>query len=209
MTTTPPEHANDHGNLRLVQRRALAGGRGISWSPHHRRGFIMLRRSHEHSAPRHPLSDRAADRADARQAGRRAARRRGRCSSSRSGTASAPSSFAAAPTSSSRAATCEPLDRYFPELHDALLRAALPERCVVDGEIVIATRAGARFRRAPAAAASGGVAGGEAGAGDAGVVRRVRPARRRAADDLRERAAERAPRAARAAAGRRAGRRST
>jgi ATP-dependent DNA ligase len=30
----------------------------------------------------------------------------------------------------------KPLDRYFPELHDSL-RAQLPERCVVDGEIVI------------------------------------------------------------------------
>jgi ATP-dependent DNA ligase len=37
-----------------------------------------------------------------------------------------------------------PLDRYFPELHDALLRA-LPERCVVDGEIVIATATGLDF----------------------------------------------------------------
>jgi ATP-dependent DNA ligase len=37
-----------------------------------------------------------------------------------------------------------PLDRYFPELHDALL-AALPENCIVDGEIVIATRSGLDF----------------------------------------------------------------
>jgi ATP-dependent DNA ligase len=37
-----------------------------------------------------------------------------------------------------------PLDRYFPELHDALLQA-LPERCVVDGEIVIATAHGLDF----------------------------------------------------------------
>jgi ATP-dependent DNA ligase len=37
-----------------------------------------------------------------------------------------------------------PLDRYFPELHDTLL-AALPSRCVVDGEIVIATRHGLDF----------------------------------------------------------------
>src|SRR5262245_35194498 len=37
-----------------------------------------------------------------------------------------------------------PLDRYFPELHDALL-AALPERCVVDGEIVIASKKGLDF----------------------------------------------------------------
>ena len=37
-----------------------------------------------------------------------------------------------------------PLDRYFPELHDALL-AGLPERSVVDGEIVIATPRGLDF----------------------------------------------------------------
>src|SRR5687767_15967652 len=38
----------------------------------------------------------------------------------------------------------KPLDRYFPELHDALL-AALPEGCVVDGEIVIVTEHGLDF----------------------------------------------------------------
>jgi ATP-dependent DNA ligase len=37
-----------------------------------------------------------------------------------------------------------PLDRYFPELHDALL-ARLPRNCVVDGEIVIATAHGLDF----------------------------------------------------------------
>ena len=37
-----------------------------------------------------------------------------------------------------------PLDRYFPELHDALLER-LPENCVVDGEIVIATNGGLDF----------------------------------------------------------------
>jgi ATP-dependent DNA ligase len=37
-----------------------------------------------------------------------------------------------------------PLDRYFPELHDALLKE-LPSRCVVDGEIVIATPHGLDF----------------------------------------------------------------
>jgi ATP-dependent DNA ligase len=37
-----------------------------------------------------------------------------------------------------------PLDRYFPELHDALT-AALPPGCVVDGEIVIATPHGLDF----------------------------------------------------------------
>jgi ATP-dependent DNA ligase len=37
-----------------------------------------------------------------------------------------------------------PLDRYFPELHEALLDK-LPDGCVVDGEIVIATAAGLDF----------------------------------------------------------------
>ena len=37
-----------------------------------------------------------------------------------------------------------PLDRYFPELHDALLRG-LPDRCVLDGEIVIVTPRGLDF----------------------------------------------------------------
>lgn len=38
----------------------------------------------------------------------------------------------------------KPLDRYFPELHDALI-TALPPGCVVDGEIVIATDNGLDF----------------------------------------------------------------
>src|SRR5882762_8992559 len=37
-----------------------------------------------------------------------------------------------------------PLDRYFPEVHDALF-AGLPDGCVVDGEIVIATPRGLDF----------------------------------------------------------------
>ena len=37
-----------------------------------------------------------------------------------------------------------PLDRYFPELHDPLLRT-LPARCVVDGEVVIAGEHGLDF----------------------------------------------------------------
>ncbi|HEV3485065.1 MAG TPA: ATP-dependent DNA ligase [Vicinamibacterales bacterium] len=37
-----------------------------------------------------------------------------------------------------------PLDRYFPELHDILLRG-LPDGCVIDGEIVIATERGLDF----------------------------------------------------------------
>src|SRR5262245_58235575 len=39
-----------------------------------------------------------------------------------------------------------PLDRYFPELRAALL-AALPDNCVLDGEIVIATAHGLDFDR--------------------------------------------------------------
>jgi ATP-dependent DNA ligase len=37
-----------------------------------------------------------------------------------------------------------PLDRYFPELHDTLMRG-LPPGCVLDGEIVIATPKGLDF----------------------------------------------------------------
>jgi len=37
-----------------------------------------------------------------------------------------------------------PLDRYFPELHEALLQT-LPDGCVIDGEIVIATSRGLDF----------------------------------------------------------------
>src|SRR5690349_3070537 len=37
-----------------------------------------------------------------------------------------------------------PFDRYFPDLHELFL-AQLPEGCVVDGEIVIATRRGLDF----------------------------------------------------------------
>ena len=37
-----------------------------------------------------------------------------------------------------------PFDRYFPELHDAFLRM-LPRNCVIDGEIVVATRNGLDF----------------------------------------------------------------
>ena len=37
-----------------------------------------------------------------------------------------------------------PLDRYFPELHDVFTRS-LPDGCVLDGEIVIATPHGLDF----------------------------------------------------------------
>ena len=39
---------------------------------------------------------------------------------------------------------CKPLDRYFPELHERFLKS-LPDGCVVDGEIVIATPNGLDF----------------------------------------------------------------
>src|SRR3981081_2607082 len=38
----------------------------------------------------------------------------------------------------------KPLNRYFPEVED-ILRAQLPSRCVLDGEIVIATKNGLDF----------------------------------------------------------------
>src|SRR5213592_4034435 len=38
----------------------------------------------------------------------------------------------------------KPLDRYFPELHAPLL-ASIPERCVLDGEVVIAGDGGLDF----------------------------------------------------------------
>ena len=64
-------------------------------------------------------------------------------------------------TCTSRAATLRPLDRYFPELHEALLAAAARglrgRRRDRDRDA-----ARARLRRAAAAAAPGGVAGGEA-----------------------------------------------
>src|SRR4249919_778071 len=39
---------------------------------------------------------------------------------------------------------CRPLDRYFPELHEVFVDR-LPDGCVVDGEIVIATARGLDF----------------------------------------------------------------
>ena len=51
----------------------------------------------------------------------------------------------------------KPLNRYFPELLEPL-RAQLPARCVLDGEIVIVKDDGAGFRGAAAPPASRGVA---------------------------------------------------
>ena len=52
----------------------------------------------------------------------------------------------------------KPLNRYFPELVDPL-RSTLPERCVLDGEMVIAKNDGLDFDALAAAIASSGVAG--------------------------------------------------
>ena len=62
--------------------------------------------------------------------------RRAGCSSP-SGTASGRSSSVTATRCYTQSRDLKPLDRYFPELADPL-RAALPERCVLDGEVVIA-----------------------------------------------------------------------
>ena len=62
----------------------------------------------------------------------------------------------------------KPLNRYFPELVEPL-QAQLPERCVLDGEIVIADGRRAGLRCAAAADSSGGFAGEDAGGADAGV----------------------------------------
>ena len=72
----------------------------------------------------------------------------------------------------------KPMNRYFPELL-APLAAALPERCVLDGEIVIVGRERARLRGAAPAHPSRRVAREAAGRADAGVVRRLGPARAR------------------------------
>ena len=104
--------------------------------------------------------------------------------------------FAAASDVFIQSRDLRPLDRYFPELHDVFLDE-LPHGCVVDGEIVIATPRGPGLRRAAAAAASGGIAGREAGEGDAGrrsspsicsALGRPRPPRRRRSGERRARA---------------------
>ena len=76
-----------------------------------------------------------------------------------------------------------PLDRYFPELHQALVDR-LPEGSVVDGEIVIATPRGARLRCAPVAAPSGCLTRRQARQGIARVVCRLRSARNRRKESL-------------------------
>ena len=92
-----------------------------------------------------------------------------------SGTASAPSSFAASDVFI-QSRDLRPLDRYFPELHEAPARRPRSRRLRRRRRDRHRDAAGARLRRAAAAAASRGVARREAREGDAGLVRRLRPA---------------------------------
>ena len=69
----------------------------------------------------------------------------------------------------------KPMTRYFPELVEAF-RAELPERCVVDGEIVVAVDGRLEFEVLQQRIHPGRLAGAQAVGGDARVVRRVRPA---------------------------------
>ena len=124
-----------------------------------------------------------------------------RSSTSRSGTGFARSCFAAARDVFIQSRDLRPLDRYFPELHDAFLDA-LPAGCVARRRDRDRDAARARLRRAAAAAASGRVARREAREGVAGGVRRVRSAGASADEDSARRAAERAPRAARSSCSR-------
>ena len=71
-----------------------------------------------------------------------------------------------------------PMTRYFPELV-AAVTAELPERCVIDGEIVIATDHGLDFEALQQRHPPGRVAGADARRADACVVHRLRPARPR------------------------------
>ena len=72
----------------------------------------------------------------------------------------------------------KPMNRYFPELV-APLAAALPERCVLDGEIVIVGPAGLDFEALLLRIHPGRVPRQAARLADAGVLRRLGPARGR------------------------------
>ena len=89
------------------------------------------------------LRHRPADRADAREARRRAARRR-RFLYEPKWDGFRAIVFRGGDDVFIQSRDLRPLDRYFPELHDALL-ARLPAGCVLDGEIVIATPHGLDF----------------------------------------------------------------
>ena len=119
----------------------------------------------------------AADPADARQVGARRSRPLTGCSTSRSGTASAASCSATATRSSWRAATSARSTATSPSCCRRC-STALPERCVVDGEIVVPDTEGngldfdaLQQRIHPAA-----VTRADAGRADAGGVRGLRHA---------------------------------
>ena len=71
-----------------------------------------------------------------------------------------------------------PMTRYFPELV-AAARAELPDRCVIDGEIIIATDRGLGLRGAATTHPPGRFARADARRADAGLLHRFRPARPR------------------------------
>ncbi|MEK8228909.1 hypothetical protein NKG05_27490 [Oerskovia sp. M15] len=71
--------------------------------------------------------------------------------------------------------SAKPMERYFPDVVEAVLDA-LPERCVVDGEIVLAQDGGSTSRRS-SSGSTRGLARRPARAGDAGQPRGLRPAR--------------------------------
>ncbi len=72
----------------------------------------------------------------------------------------------------------KPLNRYFPEL-EKVLAEQLPKGCILDGEIVVAGPQRAGLRRPAAAHPPGRLAHRAARQGNAGRLRRLRPARRR------------------------------
>ena len=96
-----------------------------------------------------------------------------------------------------------PMTRYFPELV-AAVQAELPERCVIDGEIVDRHRPRPGLRGAATAHPPGRFAGADARRADAGLLHRVRPARPRRRR-LHRAPVQRAARRARRRAGRGSG----
>jgi hypothetical protein len=70
----------------------------------------------------------------------------------------------------------KPLNRYFPEL-EAPIKASVPKRSILDGEVVIAGDGGPPVRGAPAAHPSRRVEGPDARGAVASLVRRLGPAR--------------------------------
>ena len=70
----------------------------------------------------------------------------------------------------------KPLTRYFPEVVAALRSPGMPDRCVLDGEIVVANDGRLEFDTLAGAHPPGRVAGEHAGRDDAGALRRLRRA---------------------------------